>query len=123
MPISSGRPDASRSRPYQNCTVAEQFHSPLMFTHMPSVYSSEPSPNPTSGHRFGPSRLSKSTRIALSVNSTLVIADVSAQLLKSAGLSQMFAFCRLNNCTVKGLAPENELVTPLAVSLACARQK
>ena len=61
--------------------------------------------------------------MALSVKVMLVICDVSAQLLKSGGLSQTFAFCRLNSCTVNGLVPKNPLVTPLPGSVACTRQK
>jgi hypothetical protein len=67
-----------------------------MFTHMPSV-TERAAAEPDVGPAVSPSRLSKSTRIALSVKLMLVMADVSAQLLKSGGLSQTLALARLNS--------------------------
>src|SRR5262249_25650969 len=98
MPTSSGRPPADSSRPYQNCTTAEQYQWLLMFRHIPSVYSIEPVPNVSSGQRFGPSRRSKSTCMPSLARYTLVIFAVSGQKPRAAGDPRIVA-CFMSNGT------------------------
>src|SRR5713226_4209018 len=94
-----------------------------MFRHIPSVYSMEPPPKPTSGQRSGPSRLSKSTMRAPGEKTTLVIRAVSAQLPRSGGLSQILAWLIWNGWNRNETGAENAVVIPLDASLAWTRQK
>src|SRR5258708_27197725 len=115
--------DAARSRPYQNWIAAEQCHWPFLFPQMPSVYCRSPLPNGVSGHRFGPSRRSKSTSMYPVEKSTLVIFAVSAQLPRSFGLSSIMALVMSNGTYLKLPVDEYGPTTPVDGSLTCTRQK
>ncbi len=92
-----GIPEAPRSRPYQNCTTAEQYHWPPMLTHMPSVYCEAAVAKRGVDPAVGSDPLrSKSTQNESGKNVTLVILAVSAQLAKSCGELTIFACDRLN---------------------------
>src|SRR5262245_2504818 len=108
------------SRPCQNCTTAEQCHVSAMFTHMPSVYCSGPlHPGGTpSGQRFGPSRRSKSTRMALPVKWTLVIFAPSLHEPRSPGELWMTARLMSNGTNLNEDTLENGPVTPFDGSVA-----
>src|SRR5712692_11233500 len=122
MATSDGRPDAARSRPFQNWMTAEQYHWLLRLKHIPSVYSMLPLPKPASGQRPGPSLLSKSTSMALDVKLMLVIVAVCGQLPTSGGLSTKSAFRGSNEMKVNENTFENALVIPVGASLTWTRQ-
>src|SRR5579863_9300778 len=75
------------SSPFQNSITAEQYHCPLMFRHMPSVYSSGPLKpgGMTSGQRPGPSRFEKRTSTPFGVRFRLVICVVIGQFWSPTG--------------------------------------
>src|SRR5947209_1238853 len=96
-----------------------------MFTHMPRQYStlSPGRPHGVSGHRFGPSRRSKSTMTQPWEKSTCVIFAVSAQLPRSAGLSTMVASRMSNAMYWNEKTDDSADDTPLGESDAWTRQK
>src|SRR5260221_13129405 len=101
---------------------AEQNQCPLIFKHIPNVYSRLPSPNGTSGQRSGPVRLSKSTmKLVPGEKSTSVILAVSAQLARF-GASTIVAWLKLNSWTWNDNAGMYALVTPFAGSVTLTRQ-
>src|SRR5258708_6327802 len=94
-----------------------------MFRHIPSVYSRDPLPNPTSGQRAGPSRLSTSTTGGWGEKATRSTGAVSAQVPRSGGLSKILAWLIWNGWYGSEAGAGNAVVIPLDASLACTRQK
>src|SRR5258708_12960718 len=85
--------EAPRSRPYQYCRTAEQYQWPLMFRHIPRVYSrlSPGAPNGMSGQRPGPVRFEKSTERVPGPKVTDVIVAVRARRARLDGESSIVA--------------------------------
>src|SRR5439155_14737402 len=102
------------------------YHWPLMFHVMPRQYSIAPE-NPggvISGHRPGPSFLSKSTRMPSGSMARKLMDVVSGHCVKSSPpVSSAIACFRLNRMYWNWKIADDEVMTPFSGSLAVTRQK